>query len=75
VTLTVTDAAGEAIRTLTRPGEAGLNVVRWDLTPDGAEHPQGSFDRPVDRVEAGTYELRLEANAASVEARLVVLDP
>lgn len=75
VTLTVTDDAGETVRTLTHQGEAGLNVLRWDLTPDGAEYPQGSFDRPVQRVEAGTYGVRLEANGAIVDARLVVLDP
>ncbi len=75
VTLTVTDDAGETVRTLTGQGETGLNVLRWDLTPDGAEHPQGSFDRPVQRVEAGTYRVRLEVNSASVDTRLVVLDP
>jgi photosystem II stability/assembly factor-like uncharacterized protein len=75
VALTVTDAAGEVVRTLVMSGESGLNVLRWDLTPDGAEYPQGSFDPPVERVEAGTYELRLEANGASAEAGLLVLDP
>ena len=69
------DGAGEIVRSLTGQGETGLNVLRWDLTPDGAEHPQGSFDRPVQRVEAGTYRVRLEANGTSVDTRLVVLDP
>jgi hypothetical protein len=37
VTLTVTDAAGRVVRTLSGPGAAGMHQVQWDLETDAAK--------------------------------------
>jgi hypothetical protein len=45
VTLTLADAAGERVRTLTGPGDEGINEVLWDWRHDRPYEPSDGGDR------------------------------
>ena len=81
VTLTLHDAKGALITTLTPTGSAGLNRVNWNLRyPDlpgpaangdddeGPGAPRGQWVLP------GTYTVRLAVQGAVQEQKLVVVD-
>jgi photosystem II stability/assembly factor-like uncharacterized protein len=82
VKLTITDAAGQTLRTLTGPGTAGLHHVQWDLETDRAKAAAGDArDRAAvtlseqqrrRRVVPGTYTATLTAGAATLSRPIVV---
>jgi hypothetical protein len=82
VTLTVTDMAGEAIRTLTGPGGRGINRVQWDLRGDPPPEPEGgqqaAFQMGRQRVgppaEPGTYLVTLEVGGMELTRSILVLE-
>ena len=55
VKVSIVDAAGQAVRTLTRgPRDTGVNVVAWDgLTDTGATAPDGQYSIAIDARQAG----------------------
>jgi photosystem II stability/assembly factor-like uncharacterized protein len=87
VQLTVTDASGRKVRTLTGPATPGLHHVEWDLETDAAksEPPPSAIGPGRDRtavtlserqrrrrVLPGTYTVRLEAGGTRLERPVVV---
>ncbi|MCK7479882.1 MAG: hypothetical protein M0C28_23275 [Candidatus Moduliflexus flocculans] len=46
VTLTILDAKGEVVRTLTGTGRAGLNRVHWDLRGEPSRHDPDAHQPP-----------------------------
>jgi len=75
VTVTILDAGGDIVRTLEGEGDAGFNVVRWNLRPEGEDVPRGSFSPYPRYVEPGTYTVRIVAGDVSLEGPLTVLGP
>ena len=75
VTVTILDAGGDIVRTLEGEGDAGFNVVRWNLRPEGDDVPHGSFSPYPQYVEPGTYTVRIVAGDVSLEGALTVLGP
>ncbi len=84
--ITILNGAGETIRELDGPGDAGIQQVVWDFRVTAPVPPQpgqggrggGGFGGPPlgPRVVAGTYTVRLEAAGEISTADLVVrLDP
>ncbi len=76
VELTITDMAGETVRTLTGPGDRGLNRVQWDLR---AHTPPADPDQPTRRrvgppVDPGTYLVKLEIGGREM-VRSIVVEP
>ncbi len=49
VEITVRDSEGEVIRTLEGTGDAGLNMVTWDLSVDETEDNRPRFGPPIAR--------------------------
>lgn len=66
VSITVSDAAGRAVRSLDGPGEAGFHRVVWDLVAGDPKQRIGRREwagQPA-RVPAGRYKVTLRAGAA-----------
>jgi flagellar hook assembly protein FlgD len=61
VKITIADSAGNDVRTLTGPGESGLNRVDWDMT--------GARRQPV---APGTYVVTLQAGEMKLTQRAIV---
>ena len=79
VQLTINDALGKALRELEGPGDAGLHLVRWDLSARRRPGPQGR-GRPRGAggglVEIGDYAVTLVAGQTRRVTRVRVLpDP
>jgi len=87
VQLTIADAAGKRVRTLTGAAAPGLHQVQWDLETDAAKaEPAPSAVGPGRdrsavtlserqrrrRVMPGTYTVRLEAGGTTLERQIVV---
>ena len=79
VTLTITDMAGEPIRTLEGAGDSGINRVQWDMTGDPPPQPQGQQQfgggqggRRGPPVEPGTYLVTLEVGGRELVRSIVV---
>ncbi len=76
-TLTITDAMGKVVRTLTGPANAGVNRVQWDLAPErrggtGERGAGGPLAAPVS-VAPGTYRVTLQVNGKDYETPVEVL--
>jgi hypothetical protein len=74
VELTITDMAGETVRDLTGPGEAGINRVQWDLranTPP-AEEEQSQQRRFRPPVDPGNYLVKMNVNGRELVRAIVV---
>jgi photosystem II stability/assembly factor-like uncharacterized protein len=75
VTLSITDALGNEIRSLDAEGDQGLNEVIWDLRLVESDASGEPMD-PGPRVMPGTYLVALTAGADIVQADVAVrLDP
>ena len=81
VTLTITDAGGRSVRTLTGPGTAGIHRVNWDLkrqekTSDEEAKRRGvetiSEREALDRVPPGAYLVTLRAGSGSMSKQVMV---
>jgi len=74
VELTITDRAGEVVRTLTGPGDRGINRVQWDMRantpPANPDRPQQSRRRPP--VDPGTYLVTLVVGGRELSQSIVV---
>ncbi len=74
VNLTITDMAGELVRTLTGPRTRGIHRVQWDLranTPSGDQAAQGQRQvRPP--VDPGTYLVKLEVGGREMVRSILV---
>lgn len=77
VTLRVLDAAGEEVRELEAPKEAGLHRVDWNLrlaAPEGDGNQR--FRRRGRRADTGTYTIELTVDGSSQRHELKVeIDP
>ncbi len=76
VELTITDMAGETVRTLTGPGTRGISRVQWDMranTPP-ADPDQSTRRRARPPVDPGTYLVKLEVGGMEM-IRSVVVEP
>jgi len=78
VTLTITDLAGNHVRTLEGPGERGINRVQWDLRGDPPPQPEGEQQtrrrRRQPPVDPGTYLVTLEVGGREM-TRSIVVEP
>jgi len=75
VTLEVTDAMGQPIRTLEATGEAGFNEVIWDLRLV-EDDENGEPMSPGPRVMPATYLVELTTGAEIVQSEVTVrMDP
>jgi photosystem II stability/assembly factor-like uncharacterized protein len=75
VSLRVTDATGNPVRTLEASGEEGMNEVLWDLRLAESD-ASGEVMDPGPRVMPGTYIVELEAGSDIVQSEVTVrLDP
>ena len=86
VKVTITDAGGKTIRSLTGPGSAGLHHVQWDLETDAAKAQTDpglgpGRDRTAvtlserqrrRRVVPGSYTVTLEAGSTRLTRPIVV---
>jgi hypothetical protein len=74
VRLTITDMAGEPVRTLTGPRTQGIHRVQWDLranTPSGDQASQGQRQvRPP--VDPGAYLVKLEVGGREMVRSILV---
>ena len=83
VTVTVSNASGELLRTFTHPAHLGINRLSWDLTADGAKPaptpkpPEPDADLPSGaEVPPGEYSLVLALEGTQVSTTVTVLpDP
>ncbi|MCJ7628234.1 MAG: hypothetical protein MUO50_07575, partial [Longimicrobiales bacterium] len=76
VELTITDMAGEPVRTLKGPGNRGINRVQWDLTlnPTGASTGQPAPNRGRAPVDSGTYLVTLVVGGREM-SRSITVEP
>ena len=88
VSLSITQMDGEIVRTLTGPGDRGINRVQWNLRgdpppqPEGAEQAAGGRgggrggggQRQGPAVDAGTYLVTLEVGGMEL-TRSIVVEP
>jgi len=83
VNLTITDMQGQPVRTLTGPGQRGINRVQWNLRGDppqqeeGAQAQQGGGrggggQRQGPAVDAGTYLVTLTVAGMEMTRSIVV---
>jgi photosystem II stability/assembly factor-like uncharacterized protein len=81
VTLTIQDANGRTVRTLTGPGAAGIHRVNWDLKRQEKTSDEEaarlrvetiSEREALDRVPPGTYKVTLQAVGANISKNVVV---
>ena len=76
VTLTITDPSGETVRTLSGPGEEGINRVQWNLrmdpppAPEGAQQGVGGRQGPP--VQPGTYRVTVELGGVRMTRAILV---
>ena len=81
--LTITDAAGQHVRTLEAPGPAGVNEVIWDWRYDPAYKPAagergrgggrggGGPEGPI--VLPGTYTVSMEVDGQSYSSTVEII--
>jgi len=69
VTIEISDAEGNTVRTLEHSGIVGINQVEWNLRMDPEEE-----DGYGDRVEPGTYTIVVKGNGVRAEGAIVVID-
>ena len=81
VTLTITDMAGETVRTMTGPGERGINRVQWNLRGDPPPQPEGAQQagfrggqRQGPAMDPGTYMVTLEVGGMEMTQSILVLE-
>ena len=79
VKITITDADGDVVRTMSGPGERGLNRVNWDLRHDSpmpaGQGGRGGFGRSRGpRVPPGLYTVTAELGDAESSAKVRVSD-
>jgi len=79
VALTITERSGEVVRTLTGPGQAGINRVQWNLRSDPPEPEEGEEagqrggrQRQGPPVEPGTYLVTLEVGGVEMTRSILV---
>ncbi|HEY0006321.1 MAG TPA: hypothetical protein VGB17_16185 [Pyrinomonadaceae bacterium] len=81
VTLTIQDAGGKIVRTLTGPATAGLHRVNWDLKREEKTSAEEAARRgaetisereALDRVPAGTYTVTLRTGSINMSKQVVV---
>ena len=72
-TVTIADAQGRTVRTLTGDRRAGINRVEWDLQADPKERiPNPAYDTSF--VPAGNYDVTITLGAHTSRATLTVLE-
>jgi len=85
VTLTITDMQGQAVSTLTGPGQRGINRVQWNLTADPPPQEEGAAQAAGGRgggrgggqrsgpdVDAGTYLVTLAVGGMEMTRSIMV---
>ncbi len=78
VELTITDLSGNEVRTLTGPGDRGINRVQWNLRPNpppaNPDQPQQRGGRTPPPVDPGTYVVKLVVGGMEM-ARSILVEP
>ncbi len=71
VELTISNSNGELVKTLEGTGDAGLNVVSWDLS--NTDPPQQRFGRQIPSyVRPGTYTINASTDDATAEESITI---
>jgi hypothetical protein len=77
VTLAITDEQGNAVRSLTGPGTAGLHRINWNLQPDDPEvtsYAATASEREFQlRVTPGTYTVTLQLGGTAISQQIAVI--
>ncbi len=81
VRIVISDITGRTIRTLTGPGDAGINRVQWDLAPTPPPNAQGGRGGGgggggggAQAVAPGTYKVTLTVNGVTLTKTVEVLE-
>jgi len=72
VEITISDVAGQVVRTLQGPGGAGIQRVQWNLMSDPPQ--AGQQLQAGRRVDPGTYLVRLRAGGRELTRTVEVLE-
>jgi len=75
VEIIISDEKGKVVRTLRRPGEAGINTAVWDLKPGTKGGKPSVYEPAVKLVEPGRYNVEIRAGSTVLSGLIQVEAP